>query len=425
MNLPTFGQRGAQPRASSRTCATRVLILSASVGMGHVRAAEAIESAVREVAPAVTVQNVDVLGLTNAAFRRAYRDSYLALINHAPWLFGYFYDLFDRPTPPAWAADRLRLAVEQFNLSRLRRVVEGTPWDVVVSTHFLPAGLIASLRRQAHITTPHVTATTDFDAHRLWVNQPCDHYCAATEEAAAYLHSWGVPRADITITGIPIHPVFARPKPRDLCLTRQHLPGDRPIVLQLAGGFGVGPIKDIHRALLGIEIPLDIVVVAGRNEEARRRLLDMPPDRTHRRHIRGFVTDVDELMQVADVVVSKPGGLTTAEVLARGAVMAVVHPVPGHEARNSDYVLEHGAGVKVNSLGTLAWKLTGLLRSPERLARLKRHARHAARPRAAFVIARLALTVGSAALHGSRPTAGPSDRDARPDVPPSPRRTRR
>ena len=214
--------------------------------MGHVRAAEAIESAVREVAPAVTVQNVDVLGLTNAAFRRAYRDSYLALINHAPWLFGYFYDLFDRPTPPAWAADRLRLAVEQFNLSRLRRVVEGTPWDVVV-----------------------------------------------------------------------------------------------------------------------------------------------------------------------------------AEVLARGAVMAVVYPVPGHEARNSDYVLEHGAGVKVNSLGTLAWKLTGLLRSPERLARLKRHARHAARPRAAFAIARLALTVGSAALHGSRPTAGPSDRDARPDVPPSPRRARR
>lgn len=377
---------------------SRVLVLSASVGMGHVRAAEAIEAAVRHVAPDATVENVDVLELTNAGFRRAYRDGYVALVNHAPWLLGYFYDRLDAPTPPRWAGDRLRLAVEQFNLTRLRRVLEHTAWDVVVSTHFLPAALVASLRRQALITTPQITVTTDFDVHRLWVNQPCDHYCVATEEAAENLQSWGVPRGDISITGVPIHPVFAEAKSRDDCLRRQRLDGDRPIVLQLAGGFGVGPIEDVHRALLQIDTPLDLVVVTGHNEDARQRLLERPGDRTHRCHVRGFITDVDELMQVADVVVSKPGGLTTAEILARGAALVILQPVPGQETRNSDFVLEQGAGLKVNSLAALPWKLSHLLRTPVRLAQLKRRATRVARPDASVAVAQRALTMAAATL---------------------------
>src|SRR5207237_538688 len=118
----------------------------------------------------------------------------------------------------------------------------------------------AALRRAGTVKVPQVTATTDFETHRLWVNQPCDHYFTATAEGAAYLRYWGVPAADVTVTGIPIHPVFSRPRDRKECLARHGLAGDRPIVLQLAGGFGVGPIEKLYQALLQIPTPIELVV---------------------------------------------------------------------------------------------------------------------------------------------------------------------
>jgi processive 1,2-diacylglycerol beta-glucosyltransferase len=232
------------------------------------------------------------------------------------------------------------------------RLLYSEPWDLIINTHFLPEEIIASLRRDGRLTAPQVMVTTDFETHRLWVHQPCDHYFTATEEAARYLQCYGVPAEDTTATGIPIHPVFCERKDRGECLARQGLVGDRPILLQLAGGYGVGPIGDLYRALLEIQIPLEIVVVTGRNAAARTHLQEVPLPPRHRVKILGFTTQIDELMGVADLVVSKPGGLTTAETLARGAGMVIVNPVPGQEERNSDYLLENGAAIKVNHLPT-------------------------------------------------------------------------
>ncbi len=369
----------------------RVLVLSASVGAGHLRAAQAVELALKELDPQAVVKNVDVLELTNAAFRRVYAKAYLDLVNKAPYVLGYFYDLMDRPVSPRRTTDRLRLAAEKLNLLPFLRFLKSEPWDVIVNTHFLPAELIASLQKQGKLATPHLTVTTDFETHRLWVNQPCDHYFVATSEGAAYLRHWGVPASDISVTGIPIHPVFSQPKDRGACLARQGLAGDRPIIVQISGGFGVGPIEEIFRGILAIETPLEVVVIAGRNETAKHQLEQVAVPERHRAKILGFTDQIDELMAVADIVVSKPGGLTTSEILARGAAMAVVNPIPGQESRNSDFLLENGAAVKINNLATLGHKLTPLLEDPSRLARLKENARRIGKPQAAFDIARRAL----------------------------------
>jgi processive 1,2-diacylglycerol beta-glucosyltransferase len=370
----------------------RILVLSASVGAGHLRAAQAVELALRQVVPQATVKNIDVLELTNAAFRRLYGQAYLDLVNRAPHVLGYFYDMLDRPSKSGKnRSDRLRLAVEKLNLKSFLRFLQEEPWDLVINTHFLPAEIIAHLRKAERLDMPQVTATTDFETHRLWVNQPCDRYFTATEEGALYLNSWGVPAADIFPTGIPIHPVFSEPKDRAECLARHGLEGDRPIVLQLAGGFGVGPIEKLFHAILEVELPLEIVVVAGRNEKLKTQLkkVDTPPH--HHVKVLGFTDQIDELMAVADLVVSKPGGLTTSETLARGAAMAIVNPIPGQESRNSDFLLENGAAIKVNNIATLAYKLTTLLRDPERLSQLKSNARRLGRPRAAFDVVNGAL----------------------------------
>ncbi len=371
--------------------APRILVLSASVGAGHLRAAQAVELALREVVPEATVRNLDVLSMTNAAFRRLYGKAYLDLVNKAPHVLGYFYDLLDQPRRPGSRRDQLRLAVQKLNLRTFIRFLHDEPWDLVINTHFLPAEIIAALRRKRSVSTPQVTATTDFETHRLWVHQPCEHYFTATQEGALYLESFGVPAQDTTVTGIPVHPVFAKPKDRDACLKKHGLLGDRPVVLQLAGGFGVGPIVKLHRALRDVVQPTELVVIAGRNEKVRAELEALPPSPRHRVKVLGFTNEIDELMAVADLVVSKPGGLTTSETLARGAVMVIVNPIPGQESRNSDYLLENGAAIKVNNLATLAYKVGALLDDPKRLAQLKANVARIARPQAAYDVVRRSL----------------------------------
>ncbi len=369
----------------------RILVLSASVGAGHMRAAQAVELALKQSAPDAIVRNVDILTLTNAVFRRLYGSAYLDLVNKAPHVLGYIYDLLDRPRSPRSRRDRLRLLVEKLNLRKLCELLECESWDAIVSTHFLPAEIIASLRRAGRIDTPQITVTTDFETHRLWVNRPCELFTTATPEGAAYLEHWGVPAGTTRVTGIPIHPVFSEPKDRAQCLKRLDLATDRPVVLQLAGGFGVGPIEKLYRGLLEIASPLQVVVVAGKNEKVAAKLkqVEVPP--RHRSKVLGFTDQMDELMCTADIVLTKPGGLTTSEVLARGAAMAIVNPIPGQESRNSDYLLENGAAIKINNLATLGYKLSPLLADPARLSQLKSNARKLGRPRAAFDVANLAL----------------------------------
>jgi processive 1,2-diacylglycerol beta-glucosyltransferase len=363
----------------------RILVLSASAGAGHLRAAQAVELALRQRLPDAVVKNVDVLQLTTATFRRLYGRAYLDLVNKAPHVLGFFYDLLDRPNQKANnRGDRLRLAVQKLNMGKFLKFLRAEPWDLVINTHFLPAEIVASLRRAGELDVPQVTVTTDFETHRLWVNAPCERFFTATEEGALYLHRWGVPAQATRVTGIPVHPVFAEGKDRAACLGRQGLIGDRPVVLQVAGGFGVGPVATIYQQLLAIERPLEVVVVAGRNEAARDQLAAVPVPPRHRAKVLGFTDQIDELMAAADVIVSKPGGLTTSEALARGLAMVVVNPIPGQESRNSDYLLENGAAVKVNNLATLGYKVAGVLDSPGRLTRLREKANTLGRPRAAF-----------------------------------------
>ncbi len=377
----------------------RILILSAAVGAGHLRAAQAVELTMRQLRPDAMVRNIDVLELTNAAFRGMYGKAYLDLVNKAPHVLGYFYDMMDRPRGPKSTRDRLRLLVERINLQRFQELVEDEPWDVIISTHFLPAEIIASLKRREKLHVPQMTVTTDFETHRLWVNQPCEQYTTATEEGAATLQQWGIPANSINVTGIPIHPVFAQDADRATCLKAQGLTGDRPILLQLAGGLGVGPIARIYQNLLALEMPVEVAVVAGKNAAAREELEKIAVPRRHRARIFGFTEQIDQLMAVADVVVSKPGGLTTSEVLARGAAMAVVNPIPGQESRNSDFLLENGAAIKINNLATLTHKLGLLLHDPQRLAGMKTNAKRLGRPQAAAEICRLALRL--AGLEGA------------------------
>jgi len=367
------------------------------VGGGHLRAAEAVELAIKEIAPDVIVKNVDVLAYSNSFFRMLYRTGYFLLVNRAPALFGALYDYMDRPRKHAPSfGDQTRILFERINMRRFIKLLHEEAWDVIIHTHYLSAEITAALRRSGKFTVPHCIITTDFDTHRIWMAEPCEYYFTENEEGALHLRCFGVSGERIKATGVPIHPVFSKPLDRAACMAFQEIAGDRPVVLQLAGGFGLGPVEAMFNALLSIETPIELVVVAGRNEKAKRSLEAVKPPHRHKVKVIGFTSRIHELMAAADIVVSKPGGLTVSEVLACGAALAVVNPIPGQESRNSDFLLENGAAVKINNVATAAHKLEALIRDRTRLENIRRNAKRLGRPMAAFEVARLAIDLAAA-----------------------------
>lgn len=407
----------------------RVLVLSASAGAGHVRAGEALEAAFREVSPGVEARHVDVLALTNRVFRHLYSKAYLDFVNALPAMMGYLYDRTDRPSRTGRSpSDRLRLAFDKLNARRFVRFLADFAPDLIVNTHFLPAEIVSNLKRRGEIAVPQAVVITDIEAHRYWAYPAVDRYCVASGEARACLTRLGVPPERISLTGIPIHPVFQKPRLRAACRQDLGLDPHLPLVLVLAGGFAIGPVDKIVEALLTVPRVLQIAVVAGRNEEMRRELAHRFQPRAARRgwralgrpwrgagdlpaasgslaHLRvlGFRPDIDVWMSAADVLVSKPGGLTTAEALAKGLPLIIVNPIPGHESRNSDYLLEKGAALKASGPAMLAYKVQTLLENPAEILRLSRTAQGIARPTAARDIAQLLLADLAAAPDAARP----------------------
>jgi processive 1,2-diacylglycerol beta-glucosyltransferase len=364
----------------------RILILSASAGAGHLRAAEAVARAVALEEPRAETRHLDVLTLAGKAFRDAYSQFYLKLVERAPALWGFLYDRLDRP--PRRVPAGLRSALHRWNTRKLVTEVRGFAPDAIVSTHFLPADVLGRERRKGRLAAPLGVVITDADVHRLWVHRGVDRYFVARDEAGALLGRLGYGAEQVQVTGIPIDPRFAEAGDR-VALRRKHgLPPEGAVVLLLGGGFGVGPVRQIALALEQAQRPSLVVVVAGRNEALRRSLAAHAGPRTR---VLGFTTEMHEWMAAADLLVTKPGGLTTAEALARGLPMVLVNPIPGQEERNADALLESGAAVKANTPETLAWKVDSVLGSAERMAALRAAAIRAARPRAAFDVARWAL----------------------------------
>jgi processive 1,2-diacylglycerol beta-glucosyltransferase len=365
----------------------RVLILSASAGAGHVRAGQALERALVATGRVGEVRHVDVLQYTSKLFRRVYAQAYLDLVNRAPEVLGWMYDYFDEPGRHA----RLRLALDKLNATRFVRLLERERPDWAVSTHFLPAEIIAWLRSKGRLQTRQAIVVTDFDVQGMWLTRHVDRYFVALEETRVHLEHLGVPSAAITVSGIPIDPVFAEPKDARAMRAKHGLAPDQTTILVSAGGFGVGPVEGLVHTLLELQHPTQLVVICGRSEELKGRLDALaaarPPAVSPALHAVGYTTAMDEYMAAADLLVGKPGGLTSSEALARGLALVIVHPIPGQEERNADHLLEAGAAIRCNNLPALAWKIDRLLDEPARLAAMRTNARRLARPHATREIA--------------------------------------
>jgi processive 1,2-diacylglycerol beta-glucosyltransferase len=370
--------------STSTVAGNSILILHATAGAGHTRAAQAIAVALKLSGEACEL--VDILDCTPALFRRMYVKSYIELVQKAPELWGYLYDRSDVARPATSKRVRARLAFNQLNSLPFKKLLKEIAPKAIVCTHFLPLELLSDLKGRGKIDTPVHAVVTDVSAHALWVYPNIDCYHVATRAAARELGQKGFPAERIRVTGIPVDPVFAERVSAPTARAKLGLP-EKPTALLLAGGFGVGPMMQALESFRGSRAEISLVAVAGKNAalEAKCRALaaKLPvPAAVH-----GFVTNIHELMDAADLIVTKPGGLTTMEVLAKGKPMALVLPIPGQEQRNCEYLLEAGAAVRLYDVADAAFYLEAWLADADRMKRMRAAAKAIARPHAAHEIA--------------------------------------
>ena len=370
----------------------RILIATITAGGGHLAAASALEEAWQASRPDDTVEKIDLLKFFSPLHRKIHSDGYLKLVERAPELWGLVFAKTDNPKL-ARTLTKWKRALPSNSRAKFARHVKQFKPDVVLCTHYLPVellghGALASRRRVAatHGKEPAggtpftVSIVTDFEAHALWMGECVDLYCVAAEETKARLIARGADAANVVATGIPIAAKFSAKPDAKAVRKMIGLRDDLPVLLVLSGGFGMGPVAEILAELDKVPNEFQTVVVTGRNEALRRELATQ--DRKHPTHVLGFASNMHELMAIADLVITKPGGLTSSEALALGRPLFILNPIPGQEAANSDFLLERGAAAKVNRVEDLPYRLGQLIGS-KKLAEMARAAKSLGRLNAA------------------------------------------
>ena len=376
----------------------RILIATVTAGAGHVQAAAALEEAWRAERPRDAIQRLDVLEFTPKLYRKMYVEGYVKLVEHAPELWAMVFKKTDNPTLVR-KLTRLRRALAKATTAKFVRRLKQFKPDVVLCTHYMPLEIMGRLKADGGegLSPMIASVVTDFEAHALWMEPSVDLYCVAAEETKARLVARGAAAERVAVTGIPIAAKFAGPVDAAAVRRRYGLRDDLPVLLVLSGGFGMGPVAEILGELNKLTTPVQVIVVCGRNEELRRELAVQ--ERRHPTHVLGFVTNMHELMTVSDLVITKPGGLTSSEALALGRPIFVLNPIPGQEAANSDFLLEHGAATKANRVEDLPFRLEKLLNS-SKPAEMAQAAQAIGKPQAAVSVCRAVL---------ARLSAGPAN----------------
>jgi len=303
----------------------KILVIHATAGAGHKKAAEAIFHGL-QAKSGCDARLVDALDYTNPLFKKTYPEAYSFLVTRLPWAWGFFFCVLDLPwlQPLVHAVRRL---YNGLNARALQNFLIQEQFDVIITTQFLSAEVSAYLKRTGRIKSKIICVVTDFDVHRIWVNEGIDFYTGACEYTKNKLIALGVAPEKVLATGIPTDAKFGLQP--DVVALKQKLGIQNKglTVLIATGSFGMGPIEELMTLLQ----KYNLLIVCGHNKELYERLKPLAPQNTH---VLGLVNNMDELMAVADVMVTKPGGLSIAEALVKKLPMIFFSAIPGQETNN-------------------------------------------------------------------------------------------
>lgn len=344
-------------------------------------------------AEGAVASHVDLLEHTAVPFRRLYRQAYFDLVRTVPDLVEWVGRRLDRrPSELKSVQQRLRARVTRLLSYEVPRMIDRYRPDVVVHTHFLGAEIVSG-RMRRHRPLPQAEVITDFTAHAFWLQPGIARYFVASDDVRAQLLAAGVDEHRVRVTGIPIDARFSELPGRAEARALLQVPGDRELLLVLASGLGEKTLQAILDQVVAFRWPLHVMVIYNHNN----KLLSLARSYVERVSgpigytVAGLVTDMPTRMAAADILISKPGGLTSSEALAARLPMMLVSPYPLQEEINANVLLEHGVAVRVEPIATFGHKLRRLLEAPARLEEMRADCAELARPRAATAVATTVL----------------------------------
>ncbi|MCX6348635.1 MAG: glycosyltransferase [Candidatus Aureabacteria bacterium] len=336
--------------------ATSILLLYVSIGDGHRQAALAIEEAVRKHHPSLRPISFDAFDLFNPFLVALLSRAYKRLSRSFPRFWNRLYDndrVRGRVSGPLFRLYRRAIP-------RIGELIREFSPAAVVCTQAIPCGLVAAWKRDTGRKLPLVAVPTDYAVHAYWLFDEVDLYLVPAAENREMLLQRGVAPEKVRVAGIPIHPAFAGSvSPRDLKI-KYGLTGVSPAVLLMGGGEGVATLEGLIREIDGRREKFQIAAVSGRNRLLHVRLQNLRAALDHPLRVFSFLDSMDELMGAADVIVTKPGGLTTAEALAKRVPMILVDPLPGQEELNAEFLERRGVALRAGS-GREAAELVGMI----------------------------------------------------------------
>ena len=367
----------------------KILLMYITLNSGHHRASLAIENALRQISPSIEILNINAFGYTNPILEKVINRTYAEVIKTKPEVWEYLYD-----NPKVLkSVQGLREVIHKYNSKRLKKLLEDFKPDAVVCTQAFPCGMIADYKRKLNLRLPLVGVLTDNAPHSYWIFRDVDYYVTPSDISKERFVKNGVSAEKIKSYGIPIDLKFGKSHDRNTACKSIGLDPELPTVLIMGGSQGLGPVKNIATILENIEIPFQLIVICGTNKRLKNNLSKRSARYKKRMLVFGHVENVDEIMEMSSIIITKPGGLTTAEALSKDLPMIIAHPIPGQETKNTEFLLQQGVALKAEDNEDIAVLVQELLINNTKLDEMKKRIADLKKPNSAVDIAKLVLTL--------------------------------
>ncbi|MFH1837356.1 MAG: glycosyltransferase [Candidatus Omnitrophota bacterium] len=367
----------------------KVIIFYISKLSGHFHAANAIEKGLLSISDDIQVEKINALEYTNPILGRIINRAYLEVIKIKPEFWGNIYD-----NPEVMKrTEKARKTLHKFNEEKMKKLLEKFSPDTIFCTQAFPCGMVADYKRISGKTLSLVGVLTDYAPHSYWLFDEVNFYVTPSEETKQVLINKGVKESKVKVYGIPVDPKFEVKKDKASLKKEMGLTEDHPVIFIMGGNQGLGEIEESVKLMLSEDKHFyQLIVVTGSNKKLYsklRKIEKRKPGGTIK--VLPFADNVDEIMEVSDVIVTKAGGLTVAEALEKNLPMIIVSPIPGHERMNTDYLVSKGAAIEIKEQKDLYKDLDRLFDDREFLKIMKKKTEQLAKTSSALNIARLAF----------------------------------
>lgn len=367
-----------------------ILLLYITEVSGHHSASIAIEKSLKTFSGDLKILNLNAFRYTTPISEKVVNRIYAAVIKRTPKIWDFVYDNLQVKK----SIDKFKNAINKFNSPKLKKLFEQFHPDLIVCTQAYPCGMVSEFKRTYTSNIPLVAVLTDYVPHAYWLYDNVDYYICPSEEISQRLIKKGIPAHKIKPLGIPFDPAFtASEVNKTAVLEKLGLIPEKKTVLIMGGGQGLGPIKTIVNSLDKVKNDFQEIIVTGTNKKLYKSLKSGLKKHKKKICCLGYAHNVNELMSVADLIITKPGGITTSEALSKKLPMLIIKPIPGQEINNTVYLTEQKAAIKIDKPQKINSVVEDLFSNPEKLKRLSEACGRIAKPNAGLDIARFILSL--------------------------------